>query len=67
MTRPTAVAGAIHERTASGVPRLAIQPQPRPETNDNRAMTAKEMRPPFSKGRTRPRQGTPGPAQSHAT
>ena len=60
MTSPTAVAGAIHERTASGVPRLAIQPQPRPETNDNAAMTARAMRPPLSKGRTRARQATSG-------
>ena len=28
----SAVAGAIHDRTVPGVPRLAIQPQPRPLT-----------------------------------
>ena len=60
------MAGAIHERTASGVPRLAIHPQPSPDTSERTAITATEMAPPLSSDRTRWRHSTPGPAQSQA-
>ena len=66
MTSPTAVAGAIQERTVPGVPRLAIQPHPRPDTSDRAAMTTSEISPPRTSGLTRWRQSTPGPAQSQA-
>ena len=43
--RPMAVAGAIQERTVPGVPRLAIQPQPSPDTKESDPMTATVIRP----------------------
>ena len=67
MSSPTAVAGAIHERTVPGVPRLRIQPQPRPETSESEPMTATVMRPPRTSMRARSRHWAPSPAQSQAT
>ena len=61
------MAGAIHERTVPGVPRLAIQPQPRPDTRESTPMTATVTRPARTSMRARRRQSANGPAQSHAT
>ena len=67
MSRPTAVAGAIHERTVPGVPRLAIQPQPSPDTSERNPMTAIVTSPARTRARARRRQSANGPAQSQAT
>ena len=67
MSSPMAVAGAIHERTVPGVPRLAIQPQPSPETSERKPMTATVTSPERTSMRARPRQSAPSPAQSQAT
>ena len=66
MRRPKPVAGAIHERTVPGVPRLAIQPQPSPVTRDSAPMTATVIRPARTTVRARRRQSANGPAQSQA-
>ena len=66
MRSPKPVAGAIHERTVPGVPRLAIQPQPRPETSESAPMTATVTRPARTSMRARRRQSANGPAQSQA-
>ena len=63
---PKPVAGAIHDRTVPGVPRLAIQPQPRPDTSDSAPMTATVTNPARTSMRARRRQSANGPAQSHA-
>ena len=67
MSRPTAVAGAIHERTVPGVPRLAIQPQPSPDTKERSAITASGDQARPHDERASRRQSAAGPAQSHAT
>jgi hypothetical protein len=67
MASPTAVAGAIQERTVPGVPRLAIQPQPRPDTRDSMPITETAMSPARTSMRARVRHSAPGPAQSQAT
>ena len=66
MRRPTPVAGAIQLRTVPGVPRLAIQPQPRPETSESTPMTAMVTRPDRTAMRARRPQSASTPAQSQA-
>lgn len=67
MSRPKPVAGAIHERTVPGVPRLASHPHPSPDTKERAPMTATVIRPERTAVRARRRQSDPTPAQSHAT
>ena len=61
------MAGAIQERTVPGVPRLAIQPQPRPDTSERTPITATVIRPAGPAAGPAGARSRTDPAQSHAT
>ena len=60
-TMPAPVAGATQDRTVPGAPRFSTQLHPSPVMRDSAPRTPPEISPAVSRGRTRERQGMPGP------